>query len=59
MIYFLKKGEKFIYRFNEILEKVSKLIKKQFNSELVYNKELLKAKKRSTQKKDFNVFLHE
>ena len=42
---FLIKDDELIERYNEILEKVEKSIKKEFASELVYNEKYLKAKK--------------
>ena len=41
----------------KILEKVGNLIKR-INSELIYDKKYLKAKKNSSQKKAFNVFIY-
>ena len=45
--------EKFFHKHNEIWEKVSNIIEKEFNSELVYNKKYLKAEKKINAKKDF------
>ena len=42
----------------KIWEKVSNIIKK-IDSELIHNKKNLKAKKKSTQKKAFNVFIYQ
>ena len=56
-MYFLIKKWKQIDKYNEIWEKVSNIIFKKFNSELVYNKKYLKAKKKLTQKKDFNLLV--
>ena len=37
-VYFLIKDETFLLKYNEIWEKVSSIIKKEFNSEPVHNK---------------------
>ena len=42
-----------------IWEKVSNIIIKEFNSELIYNKKCLKGEKHSTQKKTFNIFIYQ
>ena len=39
--YFLIKEEKIFVKYNEILEEVRNIIKKRFNSKLVYNKKYL------------------
>ena len=57
--YFLIRGGKYFDKYNEIWEKVSNIIKKKVNSELIYSKKYLKAEKKSTQKKVFNVFVYE
>ena len=51
------KAEIVFDKYYETWEKVSSIIKKEFNSKLVYNKKYLKAEKKSTQKKAFNVIL--
>ena len=56
--YFLIRGGKYFDKYNEIWEKVSNIIKKNFNSELIYSKKYLKAEKKSTQKKVFNGFVY-
>ena len=48
---FLMKGKDFLEKYNEILEKVSSIIIKKVNSELIYNKKYLKARKKSDNKK--------
>ena len=58
MYVFLIKDKALFDKYNKIWEKVSNIIKKDFNSELVYNKRYLKAKK-TRQKKDFIVTVHE
>ena len=58
MYVFLIKDKTLFDKCNKIWEKVSNIIKKDFNSELVYNKRYLKAKK-TRQKKDFIVTVHE
>ena len=50
----LIKDETLFDKYKKIWEKVSNIIKKEFNSELVYNKRYLKAKK-TRQKNDFIV----
>ena len=50
----LIKDETLFDKYKKIWEKVSNIIKKEFNSELVYNKRYLKAKT-TRQKKDFIV----
>ena len=54
LIHLLIKEEKIFLKYIEILEKVSNIIKREFNSELIYSKKYLKAKK-ETKKKVFNV----
>ena len=44
---FLIKNDELIEKYNEILEKVEKSIKKEFDSELMYNEKYLEAKKKS------------
>ena len=58
MYVFLIKDKTLFDKYNKIWEKVCNIIKKDFNSELVYNKRYLKAKK-TRQKKDFIVTVHE
>ena len=53
-MYFLIKEEKAFNKYNEILGKVSNMIKKQFINKLVYNKKHLKAGK-----KIFIVFIYQ
>ena len=57
-IYFLIKEEKVFIKYMEILEKVSNIIKKKFNSDIIYSKKYLKAEKK-TQKEAFNVYMHQ
>ena len=45
-IYFLIKEEKVFIKYMEILEKVSNIIKNEFNSKLIYTKRYLKAEKK-------------
>ena len=52
-MYFMVKDDQL-----KIWEKVSNIIKK-IDSELIHNKKNLKAKKNSTQKKAFNVFIYQ
>ena len=51
MYVFLIKDETLFGRYKKIWEKVSNIIKKEFNSELVYNKRYLKAKKNKTKER--------
>ena len=45
-MYFLIKEEKVFDKYNEIWERVSNIINKEFNSRLAYNKKYLKLKKK-------------
>ena len=56
-LYFLIKDEDFFDICNEIWEKVSNIIKKQLNSELVHHKEYLKANKKNQHKTKILVYL--
>ena len=56
-LYFLIKDEDFFDIYNEIWEKVSNIIKKQLNSELVHHKEYLKANKKNQHKTKILVYL--
>ena len=56
---FFNKGRKSFIKSVEMLEKDSKKIKKKINSGFIYCKKYLKAKKISTQKEDFNVYMHQ
>ena len=58
-MYFLIKDEKCFDKYIEIWEKVSNIIKKEFNYELVHNEKYLKDEKKSTRKKYFNAFVYE
>ena len=58
-MYFMIKDEKVFDKCMKIWGKVSHIIKNTFNSELIYNKIYLKAKRNSTQKKAFNVFIYQ
>ena len=59
-MYFLIKEEKVFDKYNEIWERVSNIINKEFNSRLAYNKKYLKLKKkRLTQKNAFNIFIYQ
>ena len=51
------KNEKFFDKYMKIQEKVRNIIKIKFNSDLIKNKIYLKVKKKSKQKKAFNVFI--
>ena len=44
---FLMKVKEFLQKYNKIWEKVSNIIKKKFNSKLIYNKKYLKSEKKS------------
>ena len=54
---FLIKDDELIERYNEILEKVEKSIKKEFDSELMYNEKYLEAKKNLVMEKSIQVFV--
>ena len=41
----------------EILEKVSNIIKRKFNCELIYSKKCLKAKKENKHKRRLSIFI--
>ena len=61
---FLIKDKEFLEKYNQIQEKPSNVIKKEFNSEPVYNKNYLKAEKKSYNekvniKKALNVFIYQ
>ena len=53
---FMIKDENIFDKYMTNWEKVSNMIKKKFNSELIYNKKYLKAKKRISTKKSFQCF---
>ena len=50
------KDENFFDKYMTIWEKVSNMIKINFNSELIHNKNIYRLEKNSTQKKTFNFF---
>ena len=56
-LFFNKRRKSFI-KSVEMLEKDSKNIKK-VNSDFIYSKKYLKTEKISTQKEDFNVYMHQ
>ena len=58
-MYFFIKDEKTFDKYNKVWEKVGNIIQNKSNSELIYNKKYLNAEKKSTQKKAFNVLVHE
>ena len=47
MLFFLIKNDELIEKYNEIWNKVSKVIKKGFDSQLAYNNKYIKAKLKS------------
>ena len=53
---FMIKDEKFFDKYMTIWEKVSNIIKTNFNSELIYNKKYIKAEERFNTKKSFHCF---
>ena len=53
-IYFLIKDEIFFGKYNEFSEKVSNIIKKEFNKEFIYHKQNLKDEKEVNTKEDFH-----
>ena len=50
-IYFLIKDDELLEKYNEIWEKVKNSLKKEFDSEPVYNEKYLKAKIKSSNRK--------
>ena len=60
-MYFMTKDEKNFDKYRAVWEKVSNIIKKTFNSELIYNnKKYLQAEKSfNTKEKAFNVFIYQ
>ena len=56
-MYFSIKDEKFSKECDEIREKVSNIIQQDCNIEPVQNEKYLKAEKKSTQKRAFNIIL--
>ena len=55
-MYFMIRDENFFDKYMTIWEKLSNIIKKTLNSELMYNKEYLKAEKRFNTKESFQSF---
>ena len=55
-MYFKIKDEKPFDKYMTIWEKVSNMIKRKFNSELIYNKEYLTVEKRFNTKESFRCF---
>ena len=55
-MYFLTKEERVFDKYDEIWEKVSNIIKKEFDSNFVYNKKYLKAEKKIYTKENFQCF---
>ena len=51
------KDDELTEKYNEILEKVEKSIKREFDSELVYNEKYLEAKKNLVMEKSIQVFV--
>ena len=58
-MYFMIEDKKNFDKYMTIWEKLSNIIKTNFNSELIYNKLHLKAEKRFNTKKAFNVDMHQ
>ena len=50
------KDENFFYKYMNIWEKVSNVIKNRFNSEIIYNKKYIKAEKKANTKESFQYF---
>ena len=57
-MHFMIKDENFFYKYMNIWEKVSNVIKNRFNSEITYNKKYLKAEKKSKHKRKLSIFLY-
>ena len=55
-MYFMIKDEKNFYKYMTVLEKVSNIIKIDFNGEPINNKKYLRAEKRFNTKKSFQFF---
>ena len=55
-IYFLITEEKNFFKYMEILQKVINIIENKFNSELIYSKKTLKAKKKK-HKRRFSMLI--
>ena len=58
-LYFMIEDKKSFDKYMTIWEKVSNIIKTNFNSEPVYNKFYLKTEKRFNTEKSFNVCMHQ
>ena len=58
-LYVIIEDKKSFDKYMTIWEKVSNIIKTNFNSELVYNKFYLKTEKRFNTEKSFNVCMHQ
>ena len=56
-MYFLTKEERVFDKYDEIWEKVSNIIKKEFDSNFVYSKKYLKAEKKNIHKRKLSMFL--
>ena len=57
MYVFFDKRERVFDKYDEIWEKVSNIIKKEFDSNFVYNKKYLKAEKKNKHKRKLSMFL--
>ena len=55
-MYFMMKDEKIFDKYTTVWDKVSNLIKKKFNSELIHDKKYLKVEKRFNTKESFQCF---
>ena len=55
-IYFMIKHGKLFDKYMTIWDKISNIIKKKFNRELIYNKKYLKTEKRFNTKESFQCF---
>ena len=55
-MYFMIKEESVCDKYNEIREKVSNIIKKEFNSKLVYNEKYIKAENKINTKEGIQCF---
>ena len=54
---FFNKRKKYFIKYMEMLEKVSNIIKRKFNCELIYSKKYLKAKKENKHKRRLSIFI--
>ena len=58
LISIIDKWKLSIWKYMEILEKVRNIVKNNFDTELIYSKNILKAEKKVIQNEASNVFMH-